>query len=93
MSDAYLGLNQRHAVEVPGSGAPAELHDPSRQSVGNAGSDEPEAAAVPLGPADVDGQPHHQSTGGGSISSAAARQQGSQEQAGGVAVRYGSECT
>ena len=50
VSDAYLGLDQRHEVEVPGSGAPAAMRDPSRQAVRDGEVGEPASAAVPAGP-------------------------------------------
>ena len=54
VSDAYLGLDQRHDVEVPGSGAPAEVHDPSRQTLRSGAGDEPASAAVPARPAQAE---------------------------------------
>ena len=54
VSDAYLGLDQRHDVEVPGSGAPAEVHDPSRQSVRDGKVGEPASAAVLASPAQAE---------------------------------------
>lgn len=54
VSDAYLGLDQRHDVEVPGSGAPAEMHGPSRQAVRNGEAGEPASAAVPASPAQAE---------------------------------------
>lgn len=54
VSDAYLGLDQRHAVEVSGPGAPAELHDPSRRNARKEGTEEPAVAAVPARPANAE---------------------------------------